>query len=802
MNARRLIRIAFIFTLMLTTGLCLLSSCRPRGGDKPAAGDTEPPEAPATDGTPDTEPSATEAQTLPDTQPESLPDTRPAEDPTCNVFPTEGKNVEVGIFWEPPLVLDTVENYDPEEQYDRLRDAHVTFIEMTNPNAHPDLASEQRILEMARERGIKISWLPGPDGANLLTMSPDKLQAYLETLAADDNIVGIHVVDEPTSPWAFASVCAAATRAGLTPRLNFLPYFATWVFENYQGHIEDTIAAVGKESFGYLSYDQYPFPYDGSAPNDLYYNLNLIREIGLKYGVDTAFYIQSIGEHGNFRRTTGDEIRFHVNAGLAYGIKSYTYFTWWTTGYCDPADYGIISPYGEKTDTYDAVADVNAKALTVGPLLRRLDAVEVYHVAGRENGVTNYKQSGAPIYPVNKSRLIVSFMEDRETHRNYVMLVNKNTKKSVTDTFTVSDAITHVYNCSEGRYDEIDVVGGSFELTFEPGGFVLLALGQHDCIVTRQPDADENNLALGKPVAVSGVNPGNGWYAYCLTDGRRNSAAPKTKGWRSPSDAAWFEVDLGRVTTVARVDLYPAGNAYNLGRSFPRSYTVEVSTDRENWTVVAQVNDSVSAWTAIPTFTFAPVGARYVRVNVTKGAGSGSFEVAEMEIYSRADAVPAPDNSVYKPVGGEPAGTNVALGRPTACSSQVSGWDPEHAVDGTSSGWSSDIRRNYSPNAAEWISVDLVTEYTLDHLILKPRTDDVYFPEKLNVQVSDDGVSWRTVYTLTCTEKVKGDREVRIDLEDGVTARFVRLYSVKLTDMPGFNDGYLFQLNEMEVYNR
>lgn len=42
-----------------------------------------------------------------------------------DVFP-EGENIEIGIFWEPP------HDFTTPEQYDWIRDANITFIEITN----------------------------------------------------------------------------------------------------------------------------------------------------------------------------------------------------------------------------------------------------------------------------------------------------------------------------------------------------------------------------------------------------------------------------------------------------------------------------------------------------------------------------------------------------------------------------------------------------------------------------------------------------------------------------------------------
>lgn len=787
-------RIALLLgSLILLAGACLMASC---GGDKPTDGTTPPTDLPTSIPTAAPSEDLTELPTEPPTEPNTLP----PEDPVLNVFPTEGQNIEIGIFYEPPVELDVTEGYDPEEQYDWIRDANITFVEMTNWPAHKNLAFEERIRDMCEARGIGVSWIPGHDGASLLNMSDAKLKEYFEKLAEDEGIIGVHIVDEPTNPWAYARVCAACTKAGLTPRLNFLPSFATWVFENYQGHIEDTIIATGRENYGYLSYDQYPFPYGGGQPTAMYSNLDLVRRIGLKHDVRTAFYIQSIGEAGNFRRTNENEIRYHVSAGLAYGIKSYTYFTWWTTGFCDPKDYGIISPYGEKTDIYDGVASINADVLTVGRLLYQLDALEVYHYGARDAGCVQLKADmDAPVCP-DSGKFIVSFMKHRETGRDYVMLVNRNYNKEVTGTFHLRSDITHLYNCTGGAYGELDISSGSVELSFKPGGFILLAVGQHDHIIDRVYDADPQNFAKDKAVSCDRVNPGSGWYAYCLTDGIRDQSVSTAKGYKCSGDQAVIGIDLGRVTTVNRVDVYPCGTAFTLGQTFPRDFRIEVSADGEQWSCVADKTGYRVAETSIPSFRFDAQDARYVRMTVTAGADKG-FEIAEIEVFDDDGSVPAPDDSRYARFGGEPAGTDVAADRPATASSEFASWPAQTVTQEGGGCWSSALARNRKADSVEWVTVDLLTSYDVDRIVLQPRSDDLYFPERLEVQVSEDGEHFTTVYVLDYPKTQRGTHDIEIRPEDSVRARYVRLYATKLRENGG-GDGYLFQLARLQVFNK
>lgn len=783
-------------SLCLLTALCL-AACTP--AEEPDGTDpdtteaaTPAPEVPTEKETEDmTEDVTTEAPT------EEI--TEPLEDPALNVFPDDGKNIGIGIFWEPPY------EYTNAEQYDWIRDANITFIEITNREGAIHKEANNLQLQLAAERGINVAYSVGVDGKNLLNMSEQQIIDYLTELKKNPIITDIHVCDEPAQPWVYSAACRAIMKAGINPRLNFLPFWATWVFENYQGHVEDTIIEAGKEYYGSLCYDQYPFPYNGGDP-DMFYNLNMFREIGLKYNVPTAFYIQSIGEGGNFRRTNGGEIRYHTSAGLAYGLKSMTYFTWWTTGFCDPKDYAIISPYGEKTDIYDDVAAINGQILKVGPVLARLDALEVHHTGGTETGITRCKAEDVPLYAKAKGRygVIISLMTDRETGRDYIMLVNKNYTKEATYEFDLTDAITHLYNLNSGEYVELDISSGKVELTFQPGGFILLAVGQHDNIVDKVWDKSAN-LAEGKAPAVESSVHGGGYYAYCLTDGIRDNSISTALGYRSNKDTGFAEVDLGRVTTVNRVDLYPTGTKFTRGQTFPSDFTIAVSSDGENWITVVEKTGYTDCLTAIPSFTFEAVEARYLRMTVTKGCERGGFELAEIEIYNDDGSVPTPDNdSLYLIPGNEPSGTNVALERDVTASSHVIGWEPTGLTNGSreSGAWTSAVGRHpTADHGEEWVLVDLAYAYDIDKVVLFGRPGDDYFPYKFRIEVSEDGKTYKNVYEGECPEKRQGQQPFECKLEN-VKARYVRIVGYSLRDQAGFNDGHLFSLCEVEIYNK
>lgn len=155
-------------------------------------------------------------------------------------------------------------------------------------------------------------------------------------------------------------------------------------------------------------------------------------------------------------------------------------------------------------------------------------------------------------------------------------------------------------------------------------------------------------------------------------------------------------------------------------------------------------------------------------------------------------------------------GANVAEGKSTEVSSTVDasyaqwGFAQEYVNDGSLElCFTSAVKQHMdSPDAEEWIIIDLEKNYSIKTVVLYPRFDSGYgFPENYQIDVSTDKSTWTTVYTKVGDLGAEdGDTDPRIIDFDVVSARYVKLLATKLTMVQGTNDGYLLQLGEFEVY--
>lgn len=132
-------------------------------------------------------------------------------------------------------------------------------------------------------------------------------------------------------------------------------------------------------------------------------------------------------------------------------------------------------------------------------------------------------------------------------------------------------------------------------------------------------------------------------------------------------------------------------------------------------------------------------------------------------------------------------GTNIAQGRPTTASSYQAQGDgapflPTLATDGSlTTRWASDW------SDPQWVAVDLGAVTTFDHVQL---VWEAAYGRAYEIQVSDNGSSWRAVHSTT-----SGNGGVD-SIDVSATARYVRVHATQR------GTGWGYSLYELGVYRR
>ncbi|MEU1268536.1 discoidin domain-containing protein [Streptomyces sp. NPDC005799] len=244
-------------------------------------------------------------------------------------------------------------------------------------------------------------------------------------------------------------------------------------------------------------------------------------------------------------------------------------------------------------------------------------------------------------------------------------------------------------------------------------GSSLWALSVYD---GARPGTD---LALHAPAAASSTD-GDDHGPANVTDG------DATTRWSSAyEDDQWICVDLGSTQSFDRADLV-------WEQAYARTFVVEVSTDGEQWTDAASVDN-----TAVPlpfnggdaslrVTDFEARTARHVRLSCGIRNTSWGNSLWSLAVVNSAEP-----------------GTDLALHRPATASSAEDGHPASGATDGApGTRWSSAYEDH------QWIQVDLGASKRFDRVAV---VWEQAYPKTYTIQVSDDGDTWSDVTTVSNT---------------------------------------------------
>lgn len=731
----------------------------------------------------------------------------------------------ISAFWPPTAA------HLNAQQYDLLADAHITYIQNVDSTDLQGRETNLQMAALAAERGMRIG-VADPVLNEPLNLSDEEIRDVVASWKNIPGVGGFYLKDEPlnANPYARPHRAVKAEANWLYPYVNFFPVFVYPNRVTYESQMDDYLELAGTDEADYLIYDLYPF---GNAPDTLAYhdmlnNMASVRTVGAENGVKTGLYLQSIGRvnadgsPAGFRRTNAAEIRYEVNAALANGFKQISYFTWFTpTGRPELFTDAIIAPDGTPTDLYEPVKQLNAEVTALGPTLMGLDATEVY-----VHGPDLFQQQAVPSDFVvqfgDDDNVLVSRMEERDTGRQYVMVVNNNFVDAQDVEVQLTGGMTQV--------EVISRVDGTPQAATATDGIVSFTIAKGDAVLLRLPDGAPSapeaplptNLAEIANVTATSSLGENGWYMDKLNDGIRFSE-PDSRGWRAteldPEQATEVVLDLGAEHELNRIDIYPTGDLFTYADGFPGHVGVSVSSDAVVWTDVAESDLANTIGERAPSVTFGDVTARWIRLSFSDYSAIGTdaaLQLSEIEVFLDDGTLPPP--AVVEGVEETPwhEGKNLAFQRPVNVSSSyeagIWGWSAQFLVDGqfgptaSNNGWTSAIATNFDEAASEWAAVHLGGPYLVDTVVLHPRNSagdqasaGLSFPTDYSIEVSLDGQDWTTV------AQQSGDNEIStaprtIELDQPAKASFVRVRGTKLKVSTHERDGYLMQLGELQVY--
>ncbi|UWE09546.1 discoidin domain-containing protein [Actinacidiphila bryophytorum] len=258
--------------------------------------------------------------------------------------------------------------------------------------------------------------------------------------------------------------------------------------------------------------------------------------------------------------------------------------------------------------------------------------------------------------------------------------------------------------------------------------------------------ADPVLLSQGKTATASSTENA-GTPASAAVDGDTGTR------WSSAfGDPQWLQVDLGSSQPISKVVL-------NWETAYASGFRIQVSDNASSWT---DVYTTTTGTGGTQTLTVSGTG-RYVRMYGTTRATQYGYSLWEFQVWGGSGTQPAACGN-----------TTAAVGKPaTASSTENAGTPASAAFDGDpGTRWSS------AASDPQWVQVDLGSAQDICGVSL---TWEAAYATAFQIQVSDNGSAWTTVYSTTAGT---GGSEKHSFTANG---RYVRMYGTARATQWGYS---------------
>ena len=413
-----------------------------------------------------------------------------------------------------------------------------------------------------------------PAGSHsFLEMKDEEILAIVKKYENRAGFYGIYLQDEPHDEYlGYAHVFHVIQEYNphLIPHLNLLPPYNFGGIDEY--FTEFAAVAGGNGRMRYLTYDHYPFTWNGGFNPQVYSSLNRLRKAGLLYNADTGYYMQSMIIEGGYPLLDADALRYNASLGMAYGMKNYKWFVALTPVDNEAAGFktGFVSPDFTPAGNYEGL-------IAAGKYIKTVGNGEIDNPTLPDDFIFTLAKTGDAIFTLYQSL--------DGSGQQHVVITNKK--------FTANGAMTLTLKANkQGDFKILDLATGEMKpLTVGADGTFTLELAPGQCAVIELPagmDASRaaeqsENLALNKPVYVS-TSTATFWQkgdvaSYFLTDGTPDNGCWITE--RTDREG-WAKLDLMEVCDVSRIVISMNSHLGKAQRL--RDFTVLVSEDGVNFT--------------------------------------------------------------------------------------------------------------------------------------------------------------------------------------------------------------------------
>jgi len=173
--------------------------------------------------------------------------------------------------------------------------------------------------------------------------------------------------------------------------------------ETYDDHVRLFMESIQPDV---LSMDHYPtFKPEDDGRDKYCVNLESMRKHSLKAGVPFWNFFNTM-PYGTHTDPTEGQLRWQINASLAYGAKGVMYFCYNTpVGKEFPKGGAIIRRDGRRTRHYYEAQRINAELKNLGPTLMKLTSTRIVHVNEAAGDMAADVLVGMPILNLERDKV-------------------------------------------------------------------------------------------------------------------------------------------------------------------------------------------------------------------------------------------------------------------------------------------------------------------------------------------------------------------------------------------------------------
>lgn len=297
------------------------------------------------------------------------------------------------VVWEP---------YKDGQIFQDLADAGLNYMVDELNFAGSTYEYAKKALEYSSEAGL-MYFMAAYDVMHVgrQTMGTDaEIKAKLQELYQYDSFGGLFLIDEPSATsYPFIKDCIARLNqieaelgyTDLNPHVNLLPPIAggnrlSGTSESISW--EDYIRGLSSTGMKYLSFDMYPIYglFTNKVLPGWFTALGTMNQVAIEEGKPWIGCVQVGGGSWAYlspeqRVTTEGELKWDVNTMLAFGAKGLIYYQTVSPPFWVDKEgaeeqknwHSMINVYGEKTEFYDYVKEINAHISAMDHVLMNCD---------------------------------------------------------------------------------------------------------------------------------------------------------------------------------------------------------------------------------------------------------------------------------------------------------------------------------------------------------------------------------------------------------------------------------------------